>query len=178
LFDASVSAMVNQAANTLIGGIVPSPLGTQHPNIVPYQAFHASDRPFILAAGNDRLFRRSCEVVGRPEWADDPRFLTNRDRVANRSELVPRLAEVIATRPAAEWLTAFEGAAVPCSPIRTMDEVFSSPEGAALVDRVDDPGHGGSLRLVANPLRFDGRRPATRLPPPVLGADDDAVWDP
>jgi len=178
LFDASVAAMVNQAANTLIGGIVPTPLGTQHPNIVPYQAFHASDRPFILAAGNDRLFRRSCEVMGHPEWADDARFVTNRDRVANRSELVSMLTAVFATRPAAEWLTAFEGAAVPCSPIRTMDEVFASPEGAALVDRVDDPGRGGSLRLVANPLRFDGQRPATRLPPPSLGADDDAAWEP
>ena len=178
LFDASVAAMVNQAANTLIGGIVPTPLGTQHPNIVPYQAFQASDRPFILAAGNDRLFRRSCEVIGHPRWGEDARFLTNRDRVANRSELVSRLAAVFATRSAAEWLAAFEGAAVPCSPIRTMDEVFSSPEGAALVDDVDDPGRGGSLRLVANPLRFDGERPSTRLPPPLLGADDDAVWDP
>ena len=72
LFDASVAAMVNQAANTLIGGIVPAALGTAHPNIVPYQAFQASDRPFILAGGNDRLFRRTCEVVGHPEWTGDP----------------------------------------------------------------------------------------------------------
>ncbi len=176
LFDASVAAMVNQAANTLIGGIVPAPLGTQHPNIVPYQAFDASDRPFILAAGNARLFRRTCEVVGHPGWADDARFRTNRERVANRSEIVSLLAAVFATRPAAQWLAALDEAAVPCSPIRTMDEVFASPEGAALVELVDDPEHGGRLPLVVNPLRFDGMPLATRLPPPVLGADDDADW--
>jgi crotonobetainyl-CoA:carnitine CoA-transferase CaiB-like acyl-CoA transferase len=176
LFDASVAAMVNQAANTLIGGMVPSALGTAHPNIVPYQAFMAADRPFIVAAGNDRLFRRTCEVVGHAEWADDDRFSTNQDRVAHRSELVPMLAGRFASRRAGEWLTALERAAVPCSPIRSLDEVFESPEGAALVDEIDDPARGGSLRLVANPLRFDGRRLPTRLPPPVLGADSEGVW--
>jgi crotonobetainyl-CoA:carnitine CoA-transferase CaiB-like acyl-CoA transferase len=175
LFDASVAAMVNQAANTLIGGMVPSALGTEHPNIVPYQAFMAADRPFIVAAGNDRLFRRTCEVVGHAEWADDDRFTTNQARVAHRSELVPMLADRFASRRAGEWLAALDDAAVPCSPIRTMDEVFDSPEGAALVDEVDDPARGGSLRLVANPLRFDGRRLPTRLAPPVLGADDEDV---
>ncbi|MGZ8631446.1 MAG: CaiB/BaiF CoA transferase family protein [Actinomycetota bacterium] len=175
LFDASVAAMVNQGANTLIGGLVPAPLGTAHPNIVPYQAFHASDRPFILAGGNDRLFRRTCDVVGHPEWADDPRFTTNQDRVANRDELITLLSEAFAARPAAEWLEALEGAAVPCSPIRAMDEVFASPEGAALVDEVTDPARGGSLRLVASPLRFDGERLPTRRPPPTLGADTDEV---
>ncbi len=178
LFDASVAAMVNQAANTLIGGLVPRALGTAHPNIVPYQAFHASDRPFILAGGNDRLYRRTCEVVGHPEWADDERFATNQDRVANRGTLVALLGETFATRPAAEWLDALELAAVPCAPIRAMDEVFASPEGAVLVDLVADPARGGALRLVANPLRFDGERLPTRNAPPTLGADTDEVLQP
>jgi crotonobetainyl-CoA:carnitine CoA-transferase CaiB-like acyl-CoA transferase len=174
LFDAAVAAMVNQAANTLIGGIVPAPMGTAHPNIVPYQAFHASDRPFILAAGNDRLFRRTCEVVGRPELADDPRFRTNGDRVRNRADLVRVLDEAFGQRSASAWLTALDAASVPCAPIRSMDEVFDSPEGAALVDAVRDTAHGGLLRLVGNPIRLDGERTTTRLPPPALGADDEA----
>jgi crotonobetainyl-CoA:carnitine CoA-transferase CaiB-like acyl-CoA transferase len=73
LFDASVAALVNQAANYLLGGLVPRPLGNAHPNIVPYQLFEAADRPFILAAGNDRLFERTCGVIGRPELASDER---------------------------------------------------------------------------------------------------------
>ncbi len=98
LFDASVAAMVNQAANYLIGGVVPQRMGTEHPNIVPYQSFHAKDRPFILAAGNDRLFVRTCIVVGHPEWADDPRFATNGSRVVHRDELIPMLEDAFAQR--------------------------------------------------------------------------------
>jgi crotonobetainyl-CoA:carnitine CoA-transferase CaiB-like acyl-CoA transferase len=178
LFDASVAAMVNQVANTLIGGVVPGPLGTAHPNIVPYQVFHASDRPFVLASGNDRLFRRTCEVIGRPELAEDDRYATNPARVANRDELVGLLAGVFATRTAGAWLDALGSASVPCSPIRTMDGVVASPEGAPLVETVADPAHGGELRLIANPLRFDGERLPTRLPPPALDESGRADWSP
>jgi crotonobetainyl-CoA:carnitine CoA-transferase CaiB-like acyl-CoA transferase len=175
LYDASVAAMVNQAANVLIGGVVPGPMGTEHPNIVPYQAFQASDRPFILAAGNDRLFARTCEVVGHPEWADDPRFATNEARVEHRGELIPLLAEAFASRDAGSWLSALEDAAVPCSPILRLDEVFASADGAALVQEVPDAVRG-VLRLVANPIRFDGAAPPTRTPPPLLGEHGGATW--
>jgi crotonobetainyl-CoA:carnitine CoA-transferase CaiB-like acyl-CoA transferase len=175
LFDAGVAAMVNQAANHLIGGVVPGPMGTAHPNICPYQAFQASDRPFILAAGNDRLFRRTCEVVGHAEWADDPRFATNEERVRHRDELVPLLGESFGSRTAAAWIDALEAASVPCAPIRAMDEVFTSPEGAPLVESVADPGRGTTLRLVRNPIRFDGRALDTREAPPLLGEHTDEV---
>lgn len=175
LFDASVAAMVNQAANHLIGGQVPRAMGSQHPNIVPYQVFRASDRPFILAGGNDRLFARVCEVAGRPAWARDDRFRTNELRVTNRDALVTLLADVFAGGTADTWLEALERAGVPCAPIRAMDEVFASPEGAAMVETVPDPDRGADLRLVADPLRFDGQRLRTRRPPPRLGAHNDEV---
>ncbi len=175
LFDASVAAMVNQAANHLLGGVVAGRMGTAHPNICPYQAFHGADRPFIVAAGNDRLFRRTCEVVGHPAWADDPRFVTNEERVRHRDELIPLLAKVFATRTADEWIEALETGSVPCAPIRSMDEVFSSPEGAALVEAVDDPDRATTLRLLRNPIRFDGMTLDTRLPPPLLGAHTEEV---
>jgi len=175
LFDASAAAMVNQAANHLIGGIVAGPMGTAHPNICPYQAFHASDRPFILAAGNDRLFRRTCEVVGHTEWADDPRFVTNQDRVRHRDDLVSLFGESFASKTAAEWIEQLEAASVPCAPIRAMDEVFASPEGGALVESVTDPARGTTLRLVRNPIRFDGRFLGTRRAPPLLGEHTDEI---
>jgi len=175
LFDASVAAMVNQAANFLVGGIVPHAMGTQHPNIVPYQAFRAVDRPFIMACGNDRLFARACEVLGHPEWVIDDRFATNGARVANRDAIVGLLSDVFATRTSGEWLAALEAAAVPCSPIRSMDEVFASPEGAALIQVVPDPGRGGSLRLVADPIRLDGHRLGSRMAPPRLGDHTDDI---
>jgi crotonobetainyl-CoA:carnitine CoA-transferase CaiB-like acyl-CoA transferase len=175
LFDASAAAMVNQAANHLIGGIVPGPMGTAHPNICPYQAFHASDRPFILAAGNDRLFRRTCELIGHAEWADDPRYVTNMERVRHRDELIPLLGESFATKTAAEWIEELEAASVPCAPIRAMDEVFASSEGAALVESIPDDARGTTLRLVRNPIRFDGRVLDTRRAPPLLGEHTDEV---
>jgi glutaryl-CoA transferase len=174
LFDASVAAMVNQAANYLIGGVVPERMGTAHPNIVPYQSFHASDRPFILAAGNDRLFARTCEVVEHHSWAGDPRFTTNEARVVHRDELIPLLDRAFAQRPMQEWLTLLDEAGVPCSPIMRMDEVFASSDGASLVEEVDDAVRG-MLRLVANPIRFDGVAPPTRTPPPLLGEHDAEV---
>ena len=175
LFDASAAAMVNQAANHLIGGIVAGPMGTAHPNICPYQAFHASDRPFILAAGNDRLFRRTCEVVGHPGWADDPRYATNEERVRHRDELIPLLGASFSTKSAGEWIEALEAASVPCAPIRAMDEVFASPEGAGIVESVRDPARDTTLRLVRNPIRFDGRALDTRRAPPLLGEHTDEV---
>ena len=175
LFDASVAALVNQAANYLIGGVVPQPLGNAHPNIVPYQLFHASDRPFILAAGNDRLFVRTCETVGRPELATDHRFATNAARVRSRDVIVAELGEAFATRTAAQWIGALEAAGVPCAPVRALDEVFASVEGASAIQTVDDPRRGGALRLVAPPIRIDGATPSVRRPPPLLGEHTDEI---
>ena len=174
LFDASVAALVNQAANYLLGGLVPEPLGNAHPNIVPYQLFETADRPIILAAGNDRLFERTCEVIGRPELAADERFATNAARVRNRDALIPLLSAELARRNAADWLAAFGEAAVPSAPVRTLDEVFASPEGAAAIQEIDDPARG-LLRLVADPVRVEGRVPPARFPPPRLGEHTDEI---
>ncbi len=178
LFDAAVAAMVNQASNYLIGGLVPRAMGSEHPNIVPYQVFHASDRPFILAGGNDRIFGRTCEVLGHPEWADDERFSTNEARVEHRETLVPLMAEVLVTRTAARWQAALAAASVPCAPIRSMDEVFASPEGAALVQEIEDERRSAVLRLVANPIRFDGNTLPVVRRPPTLGEHDAEVLGP
>jgi len=174
LFDASVAAMVNQGANFLLGGVVPRPMGTEHPNIVPYQVFSASDRPFVLAAGNDRLFERTCEAIGRQELARDERFATNDGRVRHRGELIPILKEAFGQRTASAWIDDLTGRGVPCSAVLTMDEVFASPEGSATVQEVGDPVRG-ALRLVADPIRLDAARTEVRLPPPRLGEHTDEV---
>jgi len=168
LFDSAVAALVNQAANYLVGGLVPEPMGNAHPNIVPYQDFRAADRPFIVAVGNDRLFGRLCEVLARPELASDPRFATNGDRVRNREELVGLLGEIFRTRPAAEWIRLLDERDIPCAPIRRLDEVFASAEGRASVEEVPDPARG-PLRMVASPILFSDTRTSIRLPPPRLG---------
>jgi crotonobetainyl-CoA:carnitine CoA-transferase CaiB-like acyl-CoA transferase len=114
-------------------------------------------------------------VIGHPGWADDPRFVTNEERVRHRGELIPLLGEAFASKPASEWIEALAAVSVPCAPIRAMDEVFAAPEGAALVESVTDAGRGTTLRLVRNPIRFDGRALATRRAPPLLGEHTDEV---
>jgi crotonobetainyl-CoA:carnitine CoA-transferase CaiB-like acyl-CoA transferase len=174
LYDASLAALVNQAANHLLGGVTPGRLGNAHPNIVPYQLFRAADRPFILAAGNDRLFARTCRVVGLPELAADERFATNGARVRNRDTLILILEAAFAARPASAWVSDLEAAAVPSALVLTIDEVFASPEGAATVQVIEDPERG-PLRLVADPIRVDGGRLRVRRPPPRLGEHTDEV---
>jgi crotonobetainyl-CoA:carnitine CoA-transferase CaiB-like acyl-CoA transferase len=167
LFEASLAALVNQGANYLLGGVVPRPLGNAHPNIVPYQLFRAADRPFILAAGNDRLFERAAAVIGRPELASDPRFVTNAGRVRNREELVSAMQNAFAAVPVRTWIDSLTAAGVPCAPVRALDEVFASPEAESVVQRVSDAR--GELRLVADPIRVGGALLDVRRPPPRLG---------
>ena len=107
-------------------------------------------------------------MIGRPDLVDDPRFTTNEARVRHRDVLVPILEEAFATRPASSWLSALAAAGVPVAPVRSIDEVFTSPEGGRALQPVDDPVRG-TLRLIADPIRVDGERLPSRRPPPRLG---------
>lgn len=174
LFEAGVAALLNQASNYLVGGTVPTRMGTAHPNIVPYQVFEAADRPFVLAVGNDRQFARTCEVIGLPALATDDRFATNGARVEHRDALIPQLVDAFRTRDAADWLAALDAAGVPCCEVRRLDEVFASPEGRATLQRIADPVHG-DIDLPMDPIRIDGRPLPVRLPPPALGEADGEI---
>ena len=177
LFDASISALANQAGNVLLGDLVPTALGTEHPSIVPYQVFPAADGGLALAAGNDKLFRRTCVALGRGDLADDPDYVDNAHRVANRGRLVAALSAVFATRPVSHWVDALSAAGVPAAPVRTLDQVFESPEGRSTVVTVDDDDRG-ELRLVRSPWRGIGLGEDQHRAPPRLGehTDDVRAW--
>lgn len=176
LFEASVASLVNQAANYLIGEIVPSAAGSSHPNIVPYQAFSASNGQFVLAAANDKLFKAASEAMGRSDLGNDQRFATNSSRVDHRDELLPEMAATFLKEPVSHWVETFESVGVPAAPARSIDEVFNSPEGSNMVSEVDDP-HRGRIRLVRSPIRYHADEPAPK-PPPRLGehADEIRSW--
>jgi crotonobetainyl-CoA:carnitine CoA-transferase CaiB-like acyl-CoA transferase len=175
LLESAISALVNQAANHLIGGLIPGPLGNEHPNLAPYGPVPCADRPLVIGAGNDRQFASLSAAIGRPELAEDPRFATNADRVANREALARALADVLRTRSADAWRGDLEAAGVPCAPVNAIDEVFTDPHVAAvgLVQDVEHPD--GPLRLVGSPLLVDGVRPAIRRAPPRVGEHTDEV---
>ena len=170
LLDVQVAALANQAANYLVSGRVPQRQGNGHPNIVPYQGFSTADDPIIVAVGNDGQFRRLCRLLGRSELAGDPRFSTNSERVRHRETLLPLLAECFRRRGAREWLELLAESGIPAGPINSIDRVFADPQVRHRQMELDLPHPlAGRVPLVACPLRFDGRRPVSTRPPPLLG---------
>lgn len=170
LLDVQVACLANQAMNYLATGSAPKRLGNAHPNIVPYQDFPTADGDFILAVGNDGQFRKFCEVAGLPALSDDPRFSTNKARVANRAELIPLLRQATVFKSTAEWVALLEAAGVPCGPINDLAQVFADPQVLARGLRVDMAnGMGSTTPQVASPLRLSATPVDYRLAPPLLG---------
>jgi crotonobetainyl-CoA:carnitine CoA-transferase CaiB-like acyl-CoA transferase len=123
-----------------------------------------------MAVANDRQFKEFCAIIGVPDLAGDERFITNRGRVVNRTELVPLLVGPMKARTTAQWVAAFEAAAVPCGPINTVDQVFADPQVQARHLRLDLTRSDGSLTPgVANPIRFSQTPIAYDKAPPKLG---------
>jgi len=176
LLDSLVAVLANQGANYLATGQSPGRLGNDHPNIAPYQVLKASDGSVIVACGNDNLFRKFCEVAGRPELADDARFATNGKRVANRAELTRILSEIMVKRSMREWLGALEGAGVPCGPINSLEQVFAEPQAMARGLRMELPHpSAGKVALTRSPMRFSETPVQHEMPPPTLGQHTEEV---
>ena len=170
LLDVQVACLANQAMNYLATGVSPRRLGNAHPNIVPYQDFPSADGNFILAVGNDGQFRKFCEVAGIANLADDPRFVTNKARVAHRVELIPLLRQATVFKTTAQWVELLEKAGVPCGPINDLQQVFADPQVQARGLRLDLPNAlGSSTPQVASPLRLSETPVAYRSAPPLLG---------
>jgi formyl-CoA transferase len=176
LFDTQLAVLANQASNALVSGKDPGRQGAGHPNIVPYQPFQAADQPIIIAVGNDRQFAKLAAIVGHPEWAKDPEFATNPKRVAARDRLVPMIAEIVATRPAADWLKLLEEAGIPAGPINTISQALADPQAVHRGMRVNAEGGAlGGVPMVGSPIRIDGERSDAPLPPPALGEHCDLL---
>jgi len=176
LLDTQLAMLANQASNTLVSGAVSKRMGAGHPNIVPYQPFNAKDQPIIMAVGNDRQFARLAAIAGHPEWADDPAFATNAARVRARETLVPMIAEIVATRSAAEWLEQLEAAGIPAGPINTISQALADPQAIFRGARISAGGGAlGDVPMVGSPVRIDGHRADAPLPPPALGEHGDLL---
>jgi crotonobetainyl-CoA:carnitine CoA-transferase CaiB-like acyl-CoA transferase len=170
LLDVQVACLANQAMNYLTTGVSPRRLGNAHPNIVPYQDFPTADGDFILTVGNDSQFRKFAEVAGHPQWTDDPRFSTNKQRVAHRAELIPLIRQATVFKTTAEWVAALEVAGVPCGPINDVAQVFADPQVQFRGLKVELPhALGGSVPQVASPIRLSATPVEYRRAPPLLG---------
>jgi crotonobetainyl-CoA:carnitine CoA-transferase CaiB-like acyl-CoA transferase len=177
LLDSLVGVMANQALNYLASGQSPTRLGNAHPNIVPYQVFHAADGELIIAVGNDAQFARCCEVLARAGLATDPRFTSNALRVRHRAELVPLLETSIRERPRDVLLADLERVGVPCGPINSVAEAFANPQvlHRALQLSMQASGYAGELPGVRTPIVFSDSQLALGRPAPRLGEHTDEV---
>ncbi|WP_374689743.1 CaiB/BaiF CoA transferase family protein [Promineifilum sp.] len=176
LLDAQLGWLANVASNYLVGGEPPARYGNAHPNIVPYEAFPTADGYIAVGIGSDAQYRRFCELAGRPDLWDEPRYQTNAGRVAARAELITRLREVFAARPAAEWLAALGAARIPAAPINDIPTTLADPHVRARgqVQAVAHPTLGPVPQV--GPVARLSETPATvRAAPPMLGEHTDAI---
>lgn len=131
LFESQVSLLSNVAMSWLNAGEKAERWGTEHPSIVPYQAFKTKDAYIVLGATNNRQFEVLCRLIDRKELASDSRFMDNGSRVKNRGELKKILEDILASKSTDEWLAILEGSGMPYGPINTIDRVFSHPQTEA-----------------------------------------------
>ena len=166
LFDTQLAVLANQVSNALVSGEDPPRQGNTHPNIVPYQPFDASDKPLIIAVGNDRQFAKLAELCGHPEWVSDERFANNGARVANRAEMVRLISERIATETAGHWFEKLDAAGIPAGPINSISQALEDVQAQhrQMVRTI------AGVPVVGSPVRIDGDRADSDLPPPALGA--------
>jgi crotonobetainyl-CoA:carnitine CoA-transferase CaiB-like acyl-CoA transferase len=170
LLDTQAALLANVASNYLVGGDPPQRQGNAHPNIAPYEPVQARDKGFLLGAANQRQWERLCDLIGKPEFKSDPRFLENGDRVKNRDELIAALNEVFQEKDAADWLEIIQDGGLPCGPINTVPEVFQHPqsEERGFVQKVEHRT-AGQIPLTGFPYKLSRTPAVVQHSPPVLG---------
>jgi len=176
LLDTQVSLLANQASNYLNGGMLPRRLGNEHPNTVPYQDFACADGDILIALGNDRQFRAFCELVGRPDLPDDPRFVDNGHRSPNRHALQDELRPAIAKWKAADLIAAMEAAKLPGGKVNEIPEILADEHIAARGLIKDMTRSDGTpVKVLGYPGQFSRTPPSYRQAPPRSGENTRAV---
>jgi len=157
-------------------GTVPQRMGSGTPITTPYRAFETADGYLIIACANDRLYVKLCEVLGKPEWATDPRFAANRERIKHRDLLEGMIQEIIIGKPRAVWEEALTEAGIPNAPIQDLGEIVAHPQTSALGMMLPVAEYPGMM-LMGLPLSFEGHRPPIRRRPPGHGEHADEIFN-
>ena len=176
MLDSLVAVLENAVVRYFATGEVPGPLGARHPAITPFEAFASADGHVIIALGNDTLWAKFCEHVGRPGLITDERFRTNADRTENHGDLFPILSEIMATRTTEDWVRDLGDIGVPCGPINAMDKVVSHPQVQAR-EMVTQISHAltGSVSVPGVPIKLSETPGSVEVPAPSLGEHTDEV---
>lgn len=176
LLDCQVSLLSYLAQYFWTDGSVPRPMGSAHTSVVPYQALATQDGHLIVAVFAEKFWAGFCRAVEHAEWETDPRFRTNRDRVAHRDALMPLVERVFAERTTADWLARLQAADVPAAPIQSVDRVLADPQvrHRGMVVEVDHPDHG-RLPTLGTPIKIDGALGLAVTAAPRLGQHTDEL---
>jgi CoA:oxalate CoA-transferase len=173
MFDCQLALLENAIMRYTVEKEIPGPLGARHPTITPFEAFATSDGSMIIAAGNDSLFIKMCEALGRSDMATDPNYKTNALRQKSQKKLKHEIESVLKTNTTDHWIDVVSKGGVPCGPINNIAQAIQHPQVAARNMLVSVPdGSGGTLTLAGNPIKmsaFDD--PKTRKAAPDLDAD-------
>lgn len=182
LFDCGWALQHPHAPNFFQSGNAPKLTGNGHPNIYPYDLFQTKGRPIFLAVGNDGQFRRLMQKLGKPEVADDPRFLHNPDRSVNRAELAAVLEPLCAEHDGLELATDLLKSGVPAGAALSVPDVAVHPHTLAREMVVEKDGYQGT----GIPVKLSRTPGSVRSIPPSFGEhgreilreaglDDDAI---
>jgi len=176
LLDCQVSLLSYMAQYYWTDGRVPGPQGTGHASVVPYQALATRDGHLIVAVFAEKFWGGFCRAAAKPDWERDPRFRTNRDRVAHRQEFVDEAAPLFRTRATGEWLERLYAEGVPAAPIQSIDQVLTDPQvrHRGMVVELEHPRHG-VVPTLGTPIKFQPPVPFTPAPPATLGQHTEAI---
>jgi crotonobetainyl-CoA:carnitine CoA-transferase CaiB-like acyl-CoA transferase len=176
MLDTTAALLTYQAANWFATGKTPQRQGNRHATIAPYETFTTADGEIVIAVGNDEIWKRFCPAAGVPELAANPRFATNKDRMANYDEMRPPIDRVFRTATNAEWIARLNAAGVPNGEVRDIGQMLNDPHLAAreMVQTMMHPTIGAT-RVIGAPIKLSETPASLRTPPPVLGQHTDAV---
>jgi len=170
LMEAAIQQTYWQAAIYFASGKNPQPTGSAHILTAPYQAFPTQDGWINVGGANQSNWERIVKVIGRPELAQDPRFLTNGDRMKNLAALTPLIAQPLKARPSAEWIREFEAAGVPVGPVNKIGDMLADEQVRArdMVVEVDH-ARAGRVKALGHPIKFSDTRGEVKRAAPLLG---------
>ncbi len=176
LLEAGIALSVWEAAEYFSTGAIPTPLGSAHRMLAPYQAIRCADGYITIGAGTNRLFHRLCEVLGQPEWTTRPEYADDTCRVRNRAELIAGIEALTVGQSCSEWLTRFTDAGVPCGRINNYAEAFDDAQVQAR-SMVVDVMHPtlGNLRTLGSPIKMSETPPRVDRCAPRLGEHTDEI---
>jgi crotonobetainyl-CoA:carnitine CoA-transferase CaiB-like acyl-CoA transferase len=176
LFETASAWLTILASQCMASGQSPGKEGSGAAGIAPYKAYATRDGEVVIAAGSDGLFRSLAQVVGHPEWIQDPRFVDNPNRVANQVVLYGLLDALIAHETTAHWLEKLEAAGIPCAPVQSVAQMLAHPQTEAM--GLVQPLPGSGMRAVGLPLSLNGVRPTPRTRPPEAGEHTSSILHP